>query len=134
MSGSSVGMGNDLARRYSSRSWRARRRKNIFPFPCREFAVSAVLISRKHPQKDVKPDRRIEYPTLGWSSSPSTLRLPAANAGSAAPAEHAEASLRCLPTTRGQLASRCEQEESMKVDLSFLLAAALVCTAAPASF
>src|SRR6266849_1534720 len=38
------------------------------------------------------------------------------------------------PHDTGKLASRCEQEESMKMVLSFLLAAALVCTAAPSTY
>src|SRR5437899_5396406 len=54
--------------------------------------------------------------------------------GSAAPAERTEASPRCRLTTRGQLALTCAQEESMKIALSFLLAAALVCAAAPCSY
>src|SRR6267154_2720401 len=54
--------------------------------------------------------------------------------GSAAPAEHTEASPRCRLTTRGQLALTCAQEESMKIALSFLLAAALVCAAASCSY
>src|SRR5437879_11960781 len=54
--------------------------------------------------------------------------------GSAAPAERTEASPRCRLTTRGQLALTCAQEESMKIALSFLLAAELVCAAAPCSY
>src|SRR5437667_223693 len=54
--------------------------------------------------------------------------------GSAAPAERTEASPRCRLTTRDQLALTCAQEESMKIALSFLLAAALVCAAAPCSY
>src|SRR5262249_10670160 len=38
------------------------------------------------------------------------------------------------PTIRGSLASRCEQEESMKALLSTLLAVAMVCSAAPAAY
>src|SRR6266581_2991698 len=52
-------------------------------------------------------------------------------AGSAAPAEDTEASPQCRLTKRGQLALSGEQEESMRIVLSFLLAAALACAVTP---
>src|ERR1700719_4312204 len=59
---------------------------------------------------------------------------PKRNTGSAAPADVTEASPRCRPTTRGQPAPRCGQEESMKKLLSAILVLALVSTVVPASF
>src|SRR6267378_4009522 len=56
------------------------------------------------------------------------------DSGSAAPAVRTEASPWCRLTSRGQLALSCAQEDSMKIALSFLLATALICSAAPSSY
>src|SRR5258708_4114480 len=98
-------------------------------------AAAGLLTYKKHPQKRAPGIPTIEYSTLGWSSSPSAP--PPGLAGNTGPLRQ-----RYALRHRRSVASRygasphtwCAQEESMKIALSFLLAAALVCTAAPSSY
>ena len=57
-------------------------------------------MEKPHPQKVSHVSLKIEYPTFGWTSSPSTSFQPCRNEVRA-PAEHTEASPQCRLTIRG---------------------------------
>src|SRR5258706_4739714 len=94
-----------------------------------------AVIHWKHNEKVTHHNPEIQYPSCGWSSHLSSPR-PGLAGSPGPPRQRYARRHRLSVASRYEVSphSTCAQEESMKIALSFLLAAALVCAAAPSAY